>query len=170
MAENDTKIILGIDPGSQRTGFGFIEIRGDRIKHLSHGVIVLTEEPSFSARLLALGESLRLLMEKRRPDMICIEKIFLGKSPQSAFQLGHARGVVIAESARTGAEIHEYATRAVKKGITGNGGASKEDVQTALQKLLGLVKLVNLDASDALALAVYQSQRALVAKRESRLK
>lgn len=163
-------IILGIDPGSHRTGFGLIEVTGEKIRHLNHGVIVLSDEASFPARMLALGDSLHMLMKKHVPQIISVEKIFLGKSPESAFQLGHARGVVLAESARSGAQIHEYATRAVKKGVTGNGGASKEDVQTALQKLLGLVKLVNLDASDALALAVFQSQKTLAEGRMERLK
>jgi crossover junction endodeoxyribonuclease RuvC len=170
MAAESPLIILGVDPGSHRTGFGLIEVTGERIRHLNHGVIMLSDEASFPAKMLALGESLQMLMKKHGPKVIAVEKIFLGKSPESAFQLGHARGVVLAESARSGAQICEYATRSVKKGVTGNGGASKEDVQTALQKLLGLVKLVNLDASDALALAVYQSQKTLTATREKKLR
>ncbi len=153
-----SQVIVGIDPGSQRTGFGVLEIRGEEIKHLSHGVIVLSDEDTFAKRMLALGETLRVILKKHDPQVISIEKIFLGKNPHSVFQLGHARGIVLAESARSGAAIFEYATRVVKKGVTGNGGATKEEVQTTLQKLLRLVKLVNLDASDALALAYHQSQ------------
>lgn len=152
------RIILGIDPGSQRTGFGVIEVNGDNIRHLNHGVIVLTDQKDFNLRLRDLGDCLASLIKKYSPEAIVVEKIFLGKSAQSAFQLGHARGVVLAEAARSGAIVYEYATRVVKKGVTGSGGASKEEVQRVLQKLLQIATLVNFDASDALALALYQTQ------------
>jgi crossover junction endodeoxyribonuclease RuvC len=163
-------IIMGIDPGSQRTGFGIIRVEGDEVRHLNHGVIVLSDEGAFPHRMRALSDSLQTILQKHPPQMIVVEKIFLGKNPESAFQLGHARGVVLCEAARSGAHLHEYATRAVKKGVTGNGGASKEEVQTALQKLLRLVKLVNLDASDALALAYFQSQKVLAERRSLRFR
>ena len=168
MQASQPLIIIGIDPGSRRTGFGVIEVRGEEVRHVNHGVIVLMDEGSFPERMRALSDSLRGLLEKYTPHHIAVEKIFLGKSAESAFQLGHARGVVLAEAARTGAVISEYATRAVKKGVAGSGAASKEEVQTTLQKLLRLVKLVNLDASDALALAYFQSQRTLMAHRQLR--
>jgi crossover junction endodeoxyribonuclease RuvC len=161
-------IIVGIDPGSHRTGFGILELKGDEIRHLNHGVIMLSDEASFAHRMLALGESLQMLLKKHEPQMISVEKIFLGKNPESAFQLGHARGVVLAEAARSGASLFEYATRSVKKGVTGNGGATKEEVQTTLQKILGLVKLVNLDASDALALAYFQCQQVVAERRQAK--
>lgn len=170
MSTPENLIIVGIDPGSHRTGFGILEMKGEEIHHLNHGVIMLSDEANFPQRMLALGESLQMLLKKHVPHQIAVEKIFLGKSPESAFQLGHARGVVLAESARSGAQIHEYATRSVKKGVTGNGGATKEEVQTTLQKLLGLVKLVNLDASDALALAYFQSQQVLSERRQGKAK
>lgn len=165
MSSEKPLILVGIDPGSHRTGFGILEIRGEKVKHLNHGVILLSDEANFPARMLALADSLQMLLKQHAPDQVVVEKIFLGKSPESAFQLGHARGVVLSEAARSGAPIFEYATRSVKKGVTGNGGASKEEVQSCLQKLLGLVKLVNLDASDALALAYYQSQVCLAQDR-----
>lgn len=165
MNSPESFVIVGVDPGSHRTGFGILEVRGETVRHLNHGVIVLSDEAGFPRRMLALADSLQMILKKHNPHAVSIEKIFLGKNPESAFQLGHARGVVLSEAARSGAEIHEYATRAVKKGVAGSGGASKEEVQTTLQKLLGLVKLVNLDASDALALAYYHSQKILAESR-----
>lgn len=151
--------ILGIDPGSLRTGFGVIEFDGERVRHLNHGVILL-DEKDLPRRLCALSESLQEIFAKYRPHHVAIEKIFLGKNADSAFKLGHARGVVLAEACRCDAEVFEYATRLVKKGVAGTGAASKEDVQKALKAQLQLVRLVNLDASDALALALFHSFRA----------
>jgi crossover junction endodeoxyribonuclease RuvC len=158
-------IILGIDPGSRITGFGVVEWTGDsresshdsRIVHRSHGVIVLDGEMNFARRMKELGEALASLLAKYKPRQVVIEKIFLGKNADSAFKLGHARGVAMYEAARAEAEVIEYATRVVKKGIVGNGGASKEDVQNCLQRLLKLKNIERLDASDALALATFQA-------------
>lgn len=104
-----------------------------------------------------LGEALESLLAKYKPQQVVIEKIFLGKNADSAFKLGHARGVAMYEAAKTEAHVVEYATRVVKKGIVGNGGASKEDVQSCLQRLLKIKAIERLDASDALALATFQA-------------
>lgn len=150
-------IILGIDPGSRITGFGVLKIHGSHIQHVSHGVILMNPEDAFPLRMRDLGESMRELVEKYQPDHVSVEKIFLGKNADSAFKLGHARGVVLYESARCGADVHEYATRVVKKGIVGTGGASKEEVQFALQRLLNIKAISRVDASDALALAAFHA-------------
>ncbi len=151
------KIILGVDPGSRITGFGLIRWDNERIEHITHGVIVMENKESFAGRIIELGMSFREIMNKYRPDEVVIEKIFLGKNADSAFKLGHARGVVMYEAGALGAEVYEYATREVKKGVTGNGGASKEDVQFVLQSLLKLKSIQRIDASDALAMAVHHS-------------
>lgn len=150
--------IFGIDPGSRIAGFGIVDCQGERVSHLQHGVISLVDEPSFAARLLGLSQSLQSLFLKHKPDWIVIEKLFLGKNPHSAFQLGHARGVVLVEAQRYGAMIAEYTPRAVKKTMTGLGAADKQDVALALQRLLKIDPITHLDASDALALAWHQSQ------------
>ncbi|HRO66755.1 MAG TPA: crossover junction endodeoxyribonuclease RuvC [Pseudobdellovibrionaceae bacterium] len=147
--------ILGVDPGSRITGFGVIETDGERLIHVRHGVILLEEDASFGARLGQLAISIRELLEKHRPQHVVLEKIFLGKNADSAFKLGHARGVLMSEAALAGAEISEYAARQVKKGVTGSGGASKEDVQAVVQNLLAVPHIQRIDASDALALACY---------------
>lgn len=159
MTANSPKIIIGIDPGSRVTGFGVLRVQGDQMIHVSHGVIQLSVEKSFTERLFELGESLRELFAKYHPDEIAIEKIFLGKNADSAFKLGHARGVAMYEGRIANAEVYEYATRLVKKGVTGSGAATKEDVQFVLQRLLNLKVIAKLDASDALALAAYHGRQ-----------
>lgn len=149
--------MLGIDPGSLKTGFGVIEFNGEQLRHINHGVIFVDDERDMSRRLFALADHLRTILEKYRPHHVVIEKIFLGKSADSAFKLGHARGIALAEAARCGAEVHEYATRAVKKGVAGTGAAGKEEVHQAVRAQLRIQHLVNYDASDALALAIFHS-------------
>lgn len=161
-------VILGVDPGTRVTGFGFIEADGDRLIHIRHGVIALREKDSLAVRLGELSENLRALMEQHRPRAVAIEQIFLGKNVDSAFKLGHARGVLMSEASKGGAEVFEYATRSMKKGVTGNGGASKEETQMVVQNLLGIHGIAKLDASDALALAchhAFESRKAAVLRR-----
>lgn len=149
-------IILGIDPGSRFLGYAAVEVNDDRrMKPLGYGVLKFDSKENLTQRLLEIGSRLRDLMASYQPQHVSIEKIFLGKSADSAFKLGHARGVIIYESLIAGCEVFEYATRLVKKGITGNGGAEKEHVRLVVQNLLKLPAVKSLDASDALAMACY---------------
>lgn len=149
--------ILGVDPGSRITGFGVVRVENGKIEHINHGVILLDAEQSFSLRMAELGIAFREVMEKYKPHQVVIEKIFLGKNADSAFKLGHARGVIMYEAGLGKAIVEEYATRSVKKGITGNGGSSKEDVQAVLKVLLNIKAIARIDASDALAMACYHA-------------
>lgn len=153
-------IILGIDPGSRFLGFAALEISSTQpliMKPLEYGVLKFDAEESLSLRLLEIGEGVRDLMKSYKPDHLSLEKIFLGKNADSAFKMGHARGVVIYEALKAEVKVFEYATRAVKKGITGNGGAEKEHVRMVLQNLLKLPSVKSLDASDALAMACFHA-------------
>lgn len=154
-------IILGVDPGTRITGFGVIELdvlaSGGKIRHINHGVILLEAQDPFPERMRELGLAFYEIMKKYKPDHVVIEKIFLGKNADSAFKLGHARGVIMYEAGRGEAEVHEYATRSVKKGVTGSGAATKEDVQAILKALLTLQTINRIDASDALAMACYHA-------------
>lgn len=166
-------IILGIDPGSRVTGFAVIEVnrKTGLIRHLNHGVIVLDVKKKFSERICDLGQGLRQVLTKHQPHQVVIEKIFLGRNADSAFKLGHARGVAMYEALLVKAEVIEYATRSVKKGIVGTGAASKEEVAMALSRLLNMKAINRLDASDALALAVYhafQSMNSLLLRPSAR--
>jgi crossover junction endodeoxyribonuclease RuvC len=154
-------IILGIDPGSRVTGFGVLKISGRgaglRIQHINHGVILMEPTAPFPERMKELGEAMDVILKKYQPDEVVIEKIFLGRNADSAFKLGHARGVALYEAAKFGSAVIEYATRVVKKGITGTGAATKEEVQMCLMRLLNLKAIARLDASDALALAAHHA-------------
>lgn len=150
-------IILGVDPGSRITGFGVVRVENGRVEHINHGVIVIDGDDSFPVRMKELGSAFREVMEKYRPQQVVIEKIFLGKNADSAFKLGHARGVVMYEAGMGDAEVYEYATRVVKKGVTGNGGSSKEDVQAVLKAILNIKVINRIDASDALAMACHHA-------------
>lgn len=154
-------IIFGIDPGSRVAGFGIIAVtdavgRGaSPFKVLSHGVIVLPEEKPLTERLVVLGESLSILLDKYKPDEVAIEKIFLGKNADSAFKLGHARGVAMYECAKRQLPISEYATRLIKKSVAGQGSADKDQVRRVVQMVLGIKDIKYLDASDALAVGLH---------------
>ena len=149
--------ILGVDPGSRITGFGVLRVEGTRLIHISHGVILLDPVQGFPERMKELGSAFREVMMKYQPQEVVIEKIFLGKNADSAFKLGHARGVIMYEAGLGDASVYEYATRAVKKGVTGSGAASKEEVATILKALLNIAQIQRIDASDALAMACHHA-------------
>lgn len=149
--------ILGVDPGSRITGFGVIKLNQGRLEHVSHGVIVMDDKMSFTLRMKELGMAFREVMAKYQPQQVVIEKIFLGKNADSAFKLGHARGVIMYEAGLGDSAVYEYATRSVKKGVTGNGGSSKEEVQAVLRAILNTPNINRLDASDALAMACHHA-------------
>ncbi len=159
-------IIMGIDPGSQNTGYGILEIKGNEISCIEYGTLV--GKGSFAQRILSIGEAIGKIIKKHSPDSIAIEKIFLGKNADSAFKLGHARGVVLFQAAKNNIAIAEYATRSVKKGITGSGAADKETVQKLIFNLLKIKTSPSFDATDALAVAVYHGQQIEIAAKTNR--
>ena len=162
------KIILGLDPGSLNTGFGVIEVSSGKMKYIDHGVISASPQLDFVNRLKIIGLEISEVVKKFQPDLTIVEKIFLGKNADSAFKLGHVRGICLFEALKVESRVIEYAARSVKKGIVGSGAATKEQVQLMLYAALGLKNLQNsgastkalkLDASDALALAFYHARQ-----------
>lgn len=149
-------LILGVDPGTRRCGFGVIRVQGDRLTHVDHGVIRMREDQPLHERLRVLSLELQKLYAQFTVHTTVVEKVFFGKNADSAFKLGHARGVCLMASAIAGAQLEEYAARYVKKCVTGSGAASKDQVQLIVMATLGLkaASPLSLDASDALALAV----------------
>jgi crossover junction endodeoxyribonuclease RuvC len=149
------ELILGLDPGSRHTGYGVIAVDGDRVEHVAHGVIDLKATWSMPERLRVLFTELQLLFGRHAIRAAAIEKIFFGKNADSAFKLGHARGVCLLAAAQFGVEIEEYAARYVKKCVTGSGAADKEHVQRIVFSQLRIQpKDLAFDASDALSLAI----------------
>jgi crossover junction endodeoxyribonuclease RuvC len=151
-------IILGIDPGSLHTGWGILEIEKSNLKCHGFGVLHLPEKLNLSLRLAKLHIELGEIIRKYKPVVLSVEKVFFGKNADSAFKLGQARGVVVALAGLHELELTEYATRHVKKMLTGNGAASKEQVQMIIGQLLKVkhaeLAAESLDATDALAVAV----------------
>jgi len=149
------ELIFALDPGSRHTGFGVIETQGDRLRHVAHGVIHLNDKWPLAERLNVLNKELQNLFVKYPAPVTVVEKIFFGKNADSAFKLGHARGVCLMNAAEAGSSVHEYAARYVKKAVTGNGAAEKSHVALVVQTLLNVrLEESGFDASDALALAV----------------
>lgn len=151
-------IILGIDPGSRKTGFGMIEKSGNHIRHVENGTFYLEDKETFAERLVYLHKKITTVATSFKPHAIVIENIFYHKNPKSLQKLGEVRGVAILSGALLELEIFEYTPLEVKKAITGHGVASKEQVQFMVRRLLKLTDLAEENASDALALALCHAQ------------
>jgi len=145
-------IVLGIDPGSQRCGYGVVEREGGRLRVVESGVLEpgRLEMPVRLGRILAgLDEVIR----RTRPGEVSVEAVFSGASARSALVLGQARGVALAVAARAGLPVYEYAPSQVKLAFTGNGRADKDQMLRTARLLLGASPALS-DEADALALAV----------------
>lgn len=170
LEEGGPLIILGIDPGSRVLGYGVVRMKGTQAIHVAHGVLDVVKEGALSARLAALSVGVSTLIQRYQPHVAAIEKIFLGKNVSSAFVLGHARGVAISELAKSNVPVFEYESRLVKKGVTGNGAATKDQVRLVTLRLLGLVTDAKMDATDALSMAVYHARNAEIRRQFEALK
>lgn len=155
-------IILGIDPGSHNCGYGILEIEKGKIIAVGYDTIILNSSTPLAERIKNIYERIVGVLNENKPDKVGIETIFYGKNIQSAFTLGHARGAILLAVAQKDIPVVELSPRAVKKAVTGNGNASKQQVQYMLPKLLN-IKVANLpeDAADALAVAysLYNSEK-----------
>jgi crossover junction endodeoxyribonuclease RuvC len=153
--------IFGIDPGSERTGYGCIESDGRRHRLVVSGAISAPAHASFPERLLAIHDALRALLEEHRPDCVAIEDVFHARNVRSALKLGHARGVALLAATAAGVPVMAYTPAEVKRAVVGYGRAEKHQVQRMVCLLLGLKTAPTpLDASDALAIAVCHLNRA----------
>ena len=151
--------ILGIDPGLRCTGWGVIDFNQGRLQHIANGAIRPDPRASDADRLTAIYQGLSTVIAETDPDIAAIEEIFVAKSARSALRLGMARGVGILACGTAQVMISEIAARAVKKAVVGTGGASKEQVQEMVVRLLQ-VRAENADAADALAIAIAASNDA----------
>jgi crossover junction endodeoxyribonuclease RuvC len=149
--ETDVRI-LGLDPGSRRTGYGVIECGGSRSMPLANGCIA-AGTGTLSNRLRCIFEGVEALIERYRPDEIAIERVFVNRNIDSALKLGHARGAALC-AVPDRVPVFEYAPRAIKLAIVGFGGAEKEQVAHMIRALLGVEGRLSSDASDALAVAL----------------
>lgn len=169
LAEYD-RIIIGIDPGTNVMGYGILGVAGKRPVTIAMGVIQLNKFENHYMRLRRIYDRVLLLTEQYLPDEMAIEAPFYGKNVQSMLKLGRAQGVAMAAALARDVPITEYEPRKIKMAITGNGGASKEQVREMLCRILSIPKenlLPQLDSTDALAAALchfYESTRPHVDK------
>ena len=152
-------IILGIDPGLRKTGFGVISLEKRNLVYKASGVILPNNEQSDSMRLKNLFTSMEEVLKTYSPSHSVIEKVFLNTNPKTTLALGQARGVAIAAMALHVESILELSSNEIKKTVVGNGHASKKQVQFMVQNLLNLEKQASNDASDALAAAIALSRK-----------
>ena len=147
--------IFGIDPGSDRTGYGCIETDGSRHRIITSGAIKTAASASFPEKLLQIHTGLTTLLGECRPDSVAIENLFYSNNARSALKLGHARGVAMLAAVEAGLPVAEYTPAEVKRAVVGYGRAEKHQVQQMVKLILGLdVAPTPHDASDALAVAI----------------
>ena len=154
-ASEGTKIIMGIDPGTNYTGYGVLEVRGRETRCVVLGYIELNKVNDTYEKLRRIFERVSALIDEHHPDEVALESPFFGENVQSMLKLGRAQGVAMAAALVRGIPVFEYAPRRIKQAITGNGAASKEQVSALLKTMLKVeYTLKKLDATDGLAVAL----------------
>lgn len=146
-------IILGIDPGSRVTGYGLINVVGNKFEYVACGCI-RTETDPLPERLKSIFEGLVEIIERYSPQQAAIEEVFMGRNAGSALKLGQARGSAMVACLSHELPIEEYSARQVKKAVVGAGGADKTQVQHMVKALLSISDNIAEDAADALAVAI----------------
>ncbi|MCR8921146.1 crossover junction endodeoxyribonuclease RuvC [Dasania sp. GY-MA-18] len=146
-------IILGIDPGSRKTGFGIINVVGNQHDYITSGVIRLPDA-ELPERLKIIFESINELIVAYCPQQVAVEQVFMAKNAGAALKLGQARGAAIVACMAAGLEASEYSALQIKQAVVGTGAAKKEQVQHMVKMLLKLPALPQEDAADALAAAI----------------
>ncbi len=146
---------MGIDPGTNISGYGIIGVSGSKMKLISMGIFDLRKEINHAMKLQSIFDQCSKLIDTYLPDEFAIEAPFYGKNPQSMLKLGRAQGVSMAAALNRQVPIFEYAPKRIKQSVTGSGNASKEQVAGMVQALLKLEKVHSkLDATDAVAIAI----------------
>jgi crossover junction endodeoxyribonuclease RuvC len=148
-------IIFGIDPGSDRTGYGCVDTDGSRHRLVTCGAIRTSASATFPEKLLVIHSRLTTLLSECCPEAVAIENVFHAVNARSALKLGHARGVAMLAAVEAGVPIYEYTPAEVKRVVVGYGRAEKPQVQQMIKLILGLAEVPSPhDAADALAVAV----------------
>jgi crossover junction endodeoxyribonuclease RuvC len=147
--------IFGIDPGSERTGYGCIESSGGRYRVVICGILSAPPRATFPEKLLAIHRGLRALLARHEPECVAVENIFYAKNVRSALKLGHARGVALLAASESAIPVVEYSPAEIKRSVVGYGRAEKHQVQGMMKVLLGLEAVPSPhDVADALAVAL----------------
>jgi crossover junction endodeoxyribonuclease RuvC len=158
--------ILGIDPGSQRTGIGIVDADATgNCRHVHHVALHVALAEDFPRRLKAILDGIGALIEEFRPDEVAIERVFMAKNPDSALKLGQARGAAICAVVLRDLPVHEYSPMQIKNAVVGRGAAEKGQVQHMVGVLLDLPGKLQADAADALAVAITHGHSRTLAER-----
>jgi crossover junction endodeoxyribonuclease RuvC len=156
--------LIGLDPGLRLTGWGVIDVDGNRLSHVAHGVVKVSALGPLAERLRTLFDGIAAVVEAQRPVEAAVEETFVNVNPGSTLKLGHARGVVLLAPARAGLPVFEYAANLVKKSVTGVGHADKQQIAMMVGRLLPGVEAVS-DAADALAVAICHAHHRATARK-----
>lgn len=157
-------LILGVDPGLQKTGWGVIKKEGSRLSFVDAGTIMSDKSLPLPKRLLQLHEALLEIITHFKPETSALEETFVNVNPASTLKLGQARGALMMTLSLSGLDVHEYAPTLVKKTVVGVGRADKSQVQMMVEMLLPAAKGKKLgpDAADALAIAITHAHHAVM--------
>jgi crossover junction endodeoxyribonuclease RuvC len=162
-------VILGIDPGYGRCGWGLVEMTGNRLRGLDYGVIETSAKSSFPDRLKQLYDELQAVIKNAGPDESAIEELFFSKNAKTAINVGQARGVAVLSCCQAGLPVAEYKPVQIKMAVSGFGMAAKPQIQQMVKILLGLRTAPKMDdAADALAVAICHAHSRTLARLTSR--
>lgn len=164
MSQQTAMRLIGLDPGLRLTGWGVIEVEGNRLRHVAHGVIKVSVEGTLASRLDQLFDGVATVVAAHKPEEAAIEETFVNVNPASTLKLGQARGVVMLAPARAGLPVFEYAANLVKKSVVGAGHAEKHQIAMMVGRLLPGVD-ATADAADALAVAICHAHHRATARR-----
>lgn len=146
-------MIIGIDPGLTKTGFGIID-DADGIRCVRYGVITTPSDARLHIRIQTIFHEIQEILDTHKPDELSIERLFFSRNVSSAIEVSHARGVVLLAAAEYGIEVFEYTPNQIKQAMTGSGRADKKQMQKMVGMLLGIDEKIPVDAADALAAAI----------------
>lgn len=158
-------LILGVDPGLNRCGWGLVLSDGARLSHVAHGVIKPAPQQQLASRLHDLFEALSTVIAQYQPHEAAVEETFVNSNARAALALGQARGVALAAAARNGVQVAEYAPATIKKAIVGSGAADKTQIAFMVRRLLPAAGDVTADAADALGVALCHAAHGGFARR-----
>lgn len=154
--------MLGVDPGTLRTGWGVVEDASGKLRLVGAGVVAPAAKAPLEERLLAIYRGLADVIAEHAPASVAVEDVFFAKHPNAALKLGHARGVALLAAAEAGLAVTPYAPALVKRTVVGRGQADKNQVARLVAVVLGVRDLPGADATDALAVAITHAQAARV--------
>lgn len=153
-------LVLGVDPGILMTGYGLVRCSRPDLHLVGTGCIKTDSKVPFALRLQQIYDSLSNVIIEFKPEQMALEEVFFSRNVKTALQIGHVRGIVLLAASNNGVKSVEYSPRTIKQAVTGNGGASKKQVQLMVQRILQLeIPPTPFDIADALALAICHCHR-----------